>query len=49
MGLPSNMDCYICGDEEIEGKNHNPYWPIRVSGMMPEAWWAFAKSIVLTI
>ena len=24
MGLPSNMDCYICGDEEIVGKNHNP-------------------------
>ena len=35
MGLPSNMDCFICGDEEAVGKNHNPYQPVRVQEMMP--------------
>ena len=35
MGLPSNMDCFICGDEEAVGKNHNPHQPIRVQEMMP--------------
>ena len=43
------MDCYICGDEEIVRKNHNPYQPKRVQEMMPEVWWTFAKIIVLII
>ena len=49
MRLPSNTDGYIRGDEEIVGKNHNPYKPINVQEMMPEAWWTFVKSIVPTI